>query len=128
MRRARGAFQSAGRFFGTWTRFLTFSVFPSLDRDKDSLTDEKTADSLPSLIDYLSDKGFDLIGHTNSVEEKVANGALDEGRRRFISSFFPSLLPIGHFLIIYIMSCSSYSHVTEEAIGWEHQPIRGFSS
>ncbi|XP_067093468.1 LOW QUALITY PROTEIN: rho guanine nucleotide exchange factor 1 [Osmerus mordax] len=54
------------------------SLKPITDRDKDSLTDEKTADSPPSLIDYLSDKGFDLIGHTNSVQEKVANGALDE--------------------------------------------------
>ncbi|XP_046896207.1 rho guanine nucleotide exchange factor 1b isoform X2 [Hypomesus transpacificus] len=54
------------------------SLKPITDRDKDSLTDEKTADSPPSLIDYLSDNGFDLIGHTNSVQEKVANGALDE--------------------------------------------------
>uniref|UniRef100_A0A7N9B1X8 Rho guanine nucleotide exchange factor (GEF) 1 n=1 Tax=Mastacembelus armatus TaxID=205130 RepID=A0A7N9B1X8_9TELE len=30
------------------------------------------------LIDFLSDKGFDLIGHSNSVQEKVAHTALDD--------------------------------------------------
>uniref|UniRef100_A0AAX7SMH7 Rho guanine nucleotide exchange factor (GEF) 1b n=1 Tax=Astatotilapia calliptera TaxID=8154 RepID=A0AAX7SMH7_ASTCA len=30
------------------------------------------------LIDFLSDKGFDLIGHTKNDQEKVANSALDE--------------------------------------------------
>lgn len=50
----------------------------SSDRDKDSLTDEKSSDPRHSLIDFLSDKGFDLIGHSNSVHEKVANSALDE--------------------------------------------------
>ncbi|XP_028971535.2 rho guanine nucleotide exchange factor 1b isoform X2 [Esox lucius] len=49
------------------------------DPDKDSLTDEmKSVDSRHSLIDYLSDKGFDLRGHRNSDAEKVANCALDE--------------------------------------------------
>ncbi|KAJ8005247.1 hypothetical protein DPEC_G00144660 [Dallia pectoralis] len=49
------------------------------DHDKDSLTDEmKSVDSRHSLIDYLSDKGFDLSVHSNSVVEKVANCALDE--------------------------------------------------
>ncbi|XP_039973615.1 rho guanine nucleotide exchange factor 1b isoform X2 [Xiphias gladius] len=48
------------------------------DRDKDSLTDDKSADPRHRLIDFLSDKGFDLIGHSNSDQEKVANSALDE--------------------------------------------------
>lgn len=48
------------------------------ERDKDSLTDEKSTDPRHSLIDFLSDKGFDLIGHSNSDQEKVANSALDE--------------------------------------------------
>ncbi|XP_044214799.1 rho guanine nucleotide exchange factor 1b isoform X2 [Thunnus albacares] len=50
----------------------------SSDRDKDSLTDEKSTDPRHTLIDFLSDKGFDLIGHSNSDQEKVANNALDE--------------------------------------------------
>ncbi|XP_029600568.1 rho guanine nucleotide exchange factor 1 isoform X2 [Salmo trutta] len=51
----------------------------SIERDKDSLTDEmKSVDSRHSLIDYLSDKGFDLIGHSNSDQVKVANSALNE--------------------------------------------------
>ncbi|XP_034553075.1 rho guanine nucleotide exchange factor 1b isoform X6 [Notolabrus celidotus] len=50
----------------------------SSDRDKDSLTDDKPADHPHQLIDFLSDKGFDLIGHTNSEQVKVATGALDE--------------------------------------------------
>ncbi|CAL9705188.1 unnamed protein product [Knipowitschia caucasica] len=48
------------------------------ERDKDSLTDEKSSDPRHSLIDFLSDKGFDLIGHSNSDQEKVASSALDE--------------------------------------------------
>ncbi|KAM6967633.1 rho guanine nucleotide exchange factor 1 [Aplochiton taeniatus] len=47
------------------------------ERDKDSLNDHKSRDPRHSLIDYLSDKGFDLIGLTNSVQEKVADSALD---------------------------------------------------
>ncbi|XP_070992917.1 rho guanine nucleotide exchange factor 1-like isoform X2 [Oncorhynchus clarkii lewisi] len=51
----------------------------SIERDKDILTDEmKSVDSHHSLIDYLSDKGFDLIGHNNSDQVKVANSALNE--------------------------------------------------
>ncbi|KAI4811508.1 hypothetical protein KUCAC02_014411 [Chaenocephalus aceratus] len=50
----------------------------SSDRDKDSLTDDKSADPRHRLIDFLSDKGFDLIGHSNSDQEKMANSALDE--------------------------------------------------
>ncbi|KAM3873274.1 rho guanine nucleotide exchange factor 1 [Diretmus argenteus] len=50
----------------------------SSDRDKDSLTDDKSADPRHSLIDFLSDKGFDLIGHSNSDQDKVASRALDE--------------------------------------------------
>lgn len=51
----------------------------SADRDKDSLTDDKSSELRHRLIDFLSDKGFDLIGHSNSHQEKVANSALDEG-------------------------------------------------
>ncbi|KAK1894951.1 Rho guanine nucleotide exchange factor 1 [Dissostichus eleginoides] len=50
----------------------------SSERDKDSLTDDKSADPRHRLIDFLSDKGFDLIGHSNSDQEKMANSALDE--------------------------------------------------
>ncbi|XP_038850910.1 rho guanine nucleotide exchange factor 1-like isoform X2 [Salvelinus namaycush] len=51
----------------------------SIERDKNILTDEmKSVDSRHSLIDYLSDKGFDLIGHSNSDQVKVANSALNE--------------------------------------------------
>ncbi|XP_063735902.1 rho guanine nucleotide exchange factor 1b isoform X2 [Eleginops maclovinus] len=50
----------------------------SSDRDKDSLTNDKSADPRHRLIDFLSDKGFDLIGHSNSDQEKMANSALDE--------------------------------------------------
>ncbi|XP_045899901.1 rho guanine nucleotide exchange factor 1b isoform X2 [Micropterus dolomieu] len=50
----------------------------SSDRDKDSLMDDKSSDPRHRLIDFLSDKGFDLIGHSNSYQEKVANSALDE--------------------------------------------------
>ncbi|XP_062255877.1 rho guanine nucleotide exchange factor 1b isoform X3 [Platichthys flesus] len=50
----------------------------SSDRDKDSLTDDKSSDPRHRLIDFLSDEGFDLIGHSNSDQEKVANSALDE--------------------------------------------------
>ncbi|XP_058502912.1 rho guanine nucleotide exchange factor 1b isoform X2 [Solea solea] len=48
------------------------------DPDKDSLTDDKSSDPRHRLIDFLSEKGFDLIGHSNSDQEKVANCALDE--------------------------------------------------
>ncbi|KAM4600489.1 rho guanine nucleotide exchange factor 1 isoform 3-T4 [Polymixia lowei] len=48
------------------------------DGEKDSLTDDKSSDPRHSLIDYLSDKGFDLIGHSNSDQEKISNSALDE--------------------------------------------------
>ncbi|XP_041649603.1 rho guanine nucleotide exchange factor 1b isoform X3 [Cheilinus undulatus] len=48
------------------------------DQDKDCLTDDKSSDPRHRLIDFLSDKGFDLIGHSNSDQEKVANSALDE--------------------------------------------------
>nr|XP_046256385.1 rho guanine nucleotide exchange factor 1b isoform X2 [Scatophagus argus] len=50
----------------------------SSDQDKDSLTDDKSSDLRHRLIDFLSDKGFDLIGHSNSDQVKVANSALDE--------------------------------------------------
>ncbi|XP_063343034.1 rho guanine nucleotide exchange factor 1b isoform X3 [Pelmatolapia mariae] len=50
----------------------------SSDQDKDNLKDEKSTDPRHRLIDFLSDKGFDLIGHTKNDQEKVANSALDE--------------------------------------------------
>ncbi|TNN02820.1 hypothetical protein fugu_010307 [Takifugu bimaculatus] len=50
----------------------------NIDRDKDSLTDDKSSELRHRLIDFLSDKGFDLIGHSNSHQETVANIALDE--------------------------------------------------
>ncbi|KAK0150820.1 Rho guanine nucleotide exchange factor 1 [Merluccius polli] len=50
----------------------------SIGRVKDSLTEDKSTDHRHSLIDYLSDKGFDLIGHSNTDQETVANSALDE--------------------------------------------------
>ncbi|XP_068426056.1 rho guanine nucleotide exchange factor 1 isoform X2 [Clinocottus analis] len=50
----------------------------SSDRDKDSLTDDKSSDPRHRLIDFLSDKGFDLIGHSNSDQENVASSALDQ--------------------------------------------------
>ncbi|XP_049587411.1 rho guanine nucleotide exchange factor 1 isoform X6 [Syngnathus scovelli] len=46
------------------------------DHDKDS--DDKSSDPRHSLIDFLSDKGFDLLGHSNSEQEKMAASALDE--------------------------------------------------
>ncbi|KAM4580409.1 rho guanine nucleotide exchange factor 1 isoform 2-T3 [Odontesthes bonariensis] len=48
------------------------------DQDKDSLTVHKSIDLRHSLIDFLSEKGFDLIGHSNSDQENLANTALDE--------------------------------------------------
>ncbi|XP_070691117.1 rho guanine nucleotide exchange factor 1 isoform X2 [Pempheris klunzingeri] len=50
----------------------------SSDRDKDSLTDDKSSDPRHRLIDFLSEKGFDLIGHSNSDQEKLASSALDD--------------------------------------------------
>lgn len=56
----------------------TEACSPSLDQDKDSLNDKPT-DPRHRLIDFMSDKGFDLIGHSNSDQEKVAHSALDNG-------------------------------------------------
>ncbi|KAJ3597869.1 hypothetical protein NHX12_001385 [Muraenolepis orangiensis] len=49
-----------------------------LVQDKDSRAEDESPDPRHSLIDYLSDKGFDLIGHSNTDQEKLASGALDE--------------------------------------------------
>uniref|UniRef100_A0A8C7LSA9 Rho guanine nucleotide exchange factor (GEF) 1 n=1 Tax=Oncorhynchus mykiss TaxID=8022 RepID=A0A8C7LSA9_ONCMY len=58
---------------------LKNSIGENRQQNKDILTDEmKSVDSHHSLIDYLSDKGFDLIGHSNSDQVKVANSALNE--------------------------------------------------
>ncbi|KAM8868892.1 rho guanine nucleotide exchange factor 1 [Spinachia spinachia] len=46
--------------------------------DKDILTDDKSSDPRHRLIDFLSDKGFDLIGHSNSDRDNTASSALDE--------------------------------------------------
>ncbi|XP_077382413.1 rho guanine nucleotide exchange factor 1 isoform X2 [Festucalex cinctus] len=48
------------------------------DRDKDGLSDDKSSDPRHSLIDFLSDKGFDLLGHSNSDQEMMAASALDQ--------------------------------------------------
>ncbi|XP_062421358.1 rho guanine nucleotide exchange factor 1b [Pungitius pungitius] len=48
------------------------------DPDKDLMTDDKSSDPRHMLIDFLSDKGFDLIGHSNSDRDNVASSALDE--------------------------------------------------
>ncbi|XP_077950509.1 rho guanine nucleotide exchange factor 1 isoform X5 [Gasterosteus aculeatus] len=48
------------------------------DPDKDVLTDDKSSDPRHRLIDFLSDKGFDLIGHSTSDRENVASSALDQ--------------------------------------------------
>ncbi|KAM9309392.1 rho guanine nucleotide exchange factor 1 isoform 2-T3 [Pholidichthys leucotaenia] len=53
------------------------SLKGSGDQDKDSLMGKST-DLRHRLIDFLSEQGFDLIGHSNSDQEKVANDALDE--------------------------------------------------
>lgn len=50
----------------------------SAERDKDILADDKSTELMPKLIDYLADKGIDLIGHSRS-QEKVADSAIDEG-------------------------------------------------
>lgn len=52
----------------------------SAERDKDILTDDKSTEFMRKLIDYLSDKGIDLIGHSRS-QEKVADSAIDEGEQ-----------------------------------------------
>ncbi|XP_077454569.1 rho guanine nucleotide exchange factor 1 isoform X4 [Stigmatopora argus] len=54
------------------------SLKSSNDRDKDSSTDEKSSDPRHSLIDFLSDKGFDLLGHSNSDQETMAANALQD--------------------------------------------------
>uniref|UniRef100_A0A8P4KNP3 Rho guanine nucleotide exchange factor (GEF) 1 n=1 Tax=Dicentrarchus labrax TaxID=13489 RepID=A0A8P4KNP3_DICLA len=45
---------------------------------KSSSGEIASSDPRHRLIDFLSEKGFDLIGHSNSDQEKVANSALDE--------------------------------------------------
>ncbi|KAK2844818.1 hypothetical protein Q5P01_011477 [Channa striata] len=55
------------------------SLKSSIDQDKDSLMDHKSSDTTRHmLIDFLSIKGFDLIGHSNNYPDKVAPEALDE--------------------------------------------------
>ena len=53
-------------------------VFAPSDRDKDLLPDEKGADPHTSLMEYLAANDFDLIGHSNSPQEKMASGMVDE--------------------------------------------------
>uniref|UniRef100_A0AAZ3NYB1 DH domain-containing protein n=1 Tax=Oncorhynchus tshawytscha TaxID=74940 RepID=A0AAZ3NYB1_ONCTS len=50
----------------------------SIGENRHLIDETKSVDSRHSLIDYLSDKGFDLIGHSNSDQVKVANSALNE--------------------------------------------------
>ncbi|XP_031432911.1 rho guanine nucleotide exchange factor 1b isoform X2 [Clupea harengus] len=54
------------------------SLKNSSDRDKDLLPDEKGADPHTSLMEYLAANDFDLIGHSNSPQEKMASGMVDE--------------------------------------------------
>jgi len=54
-------------------------------RDKDSLTEDKPTNAPHPLIDYLLEKGI-VIGH---ADEKLADRALDEGNRFFVSLFLP---------------------------------------
>ncbi|XP_052433896.1 rho guanine nucleotide exchange factor 1 isoform X2 [Carassius gibelio] len=50
----------------------------SRGRFKESLTDEKSRETGSSLIDYLANRGFDLLSHSHAPPEKSAIGALDE--------------------------------------------------
>lgn len=52
----------------------------TIGRFKDSLIDEKSRETDPSLIDYLAASGFDLLTHSHAPPDKSANGALDEGQ------------------------------------------------
>lgn len=52
----------------------------SAESGNDILTDDKLTEFMPKLIDYLSDKGFDLIGHSRD-HQKVADSAIDEGEQ-----------------------------------------------
>lgn len=78
----------------------------SAEQDKDILTDDKSAEYMPKLIDYLSDKGFDLIGDSRN-QEKVADSAIDEGeqfsssQRDAASSFTPLCLGLQLFAFCY---------------------------
>ncbi|CAG6014897.1 unnamed protein product [Menidia menidia] len=54
------------------------SMKSGTDREKQRLTDDKSTDPRHRLIDFLSDKGFDLIGYSNSDVENLANSALDD--------------------------------------------------
>ncbi|XP_065101641.2 rho guanine nucleotide exchange factor 1 isoform X2 [Paramisgurnus dabryanus] len=47
-------------------------------RYKSPFTDEKPSNSEPSLIDFLATNGFDLLSHSQTSQEKIASGALDE--------------------------------------------------
>ncbi|XP_024861508.1 rho guanine nucleotide exchange factor 1b isoform X2 [Kryptolebias marmoratus] len=49
----------------------------SSDHDRDSLTDDKS-EQRHRLMDFLTEKGLDVLGHSNNDQEKVANNALDE--------------------------------------------------
>ncbi|XP_047454448.1 rho guanine nucleotide exchange factor 1b isoform X2 [Mugil cephalus] len=51
---------------------------PSVDREKDGLTHSKSTDDRRRMMDFLSNSGFDLIGHSNSDQEKVASSTLDD--------------------------------------------------
>lgn len=106
----------------------------SAERDKDILTDDKSTEFIPKLIDYLSDKGIDLIGHSRS-QEKVADSAIDEGEQvLFLSAwrcwgFYRSsswLLALCFLGSIFdtIQSLFRNSHVAEKAAGWQHQFVR----
>lgn len=84
---------------------------------------------MPKLIDYLSDKGFDLIGQSRN-QEKVADNAIDEGKQspRHDADQSPTALCLGSqlFILVFdtILPLLCISHVTEKAAGWQHQFVR----
>ncbi|XP_036394334.1 rho guanine nucleotide exchange factor 1b isoform X1 [Megalops cyprinoides] len=50
----------------------------SVEQGKETLSEEKGGDSSQMLMDYLLANGFDVIAHSNSPQEKVANQALED--------------------------------------------------
>lgn len=62
---------------------------PSLDQDKDSVTDDKTVHPRDKLIELLTDRGVvHVLDHSSRDQEKVAGSALDEGDQLSYSCFF----------------------------------------
>lgn len=95
----------------------------SAERDKDILTDDKSTEFMPKVIDYLSDKGFDLIGHSRN-QEKVAESAIDEGDMTLLSLLQNFCLCLFVFVFDTILPPICNSHVAEKAAGCQHQFVR----